>query len=108
VGQCKGFPNYFFANAVRVFRLIACAGAQSDEVWLMKFLVENAESLEYLGNSGKWCKDPGKGRDFGTVQSAKASAKLEPIGKFNIVGYLSKSGQLINMDRGTGKGGSSN
>jgi hypothetical protein len=73
----------------------------------MNILIENAETLEYLAEDGRWTKKPAEGSSFPATRDAFAAAKNEPIGKFNIVRYFSETEQFINMDHGTGKGVSS-
>ena len=70
----------------------------------MNILIENAETLEYLTTSGKWTKNVRDGKCFGATTTAFAAAKEEPIGKFNIVSYITQTKQFINMDHGRGKG----
>ncbi len=70
---------------------------------LMNILIEDAEKLEYLTSNNQWTKKPAEGKDFGATTAALAVAKQEPIGKFNIVAYISKTKQLINMNKGRGK-----
>jgi len=70
----------------------------------MNILIENAETLEYLTNNGQWTKNADKGKGFGFTNAALAAAKQEPIGKFNIVSYITQTKQFINLDHGRGKG----
>ena len=70
----------------------------------MNIMIENAESLEYFTSDNKWTKKVSEGKNFGATQTAFAVAKKEPIGKFNIVSYISQTKQFINMDHGRGKG----
>jgi hypothetical protein len=70
----------------------------------MNILIENAETLEYLTTGGKWTKNAGEGKCFGATTAAFAAAKAEPIGKFNIVSYITQTRQFINLDHGRGKG----
>jgi len=70
----------------------------------MNILIEDAETLEYLTSSGKWTKNAGEGRTFGATTAAFAAAKMESIGKFNIVSYIASTKQFINLDHGRGKG----
>ena len=70
----------------------------------MKILIENAESLEYLANNGKWTKDASAGRDFGSTQAAFEAATSEPIGKFNIVCYILQKPKFIIFTMEHGKG----
>ena len=73
----------------------------------MNILIENAETLEYLADNGRWTKKPAEGTPFPATRDAFAAAKNEPIGKFNIVRYFPDTEQFINMDHGSGKGASS-
>jgi cold-inducible RNA-binding protein len=70
----------------------------------MNILIENAETLEYLADNGKWTKKPADGTSFPPRTPPLLAAKNEPIGKFNIVRYFSDTEQFINMDHGSGKG----
>ena len=70
----------------------------------MNTLIENAESLEYLTISNQWSKKAADGKCFGNTGTAFDAAKKELIGKFNIVGYICQTGQLINLNHGRGKG----
>jgi hypothetical protein len=70
----------------------------------MNILIENAESLEFFAGEGAWIKNAAESRRFpGTSQATKAG-KLEPIGRFNIVGYIPETKQFINLNHGRGKG----
>jgi hypothetical protein len=70
----------------------------------MNILIENAESLEYLAGNGEWTKNAANGKNFGATGTAFKAAKQEPIGKFNIVSYITQTKQFINLDHGRGKG----
>ena len=70
----------------------------------MNILIEDAKTLEYFTSDNKWTKKVSEGKNFGATQTAFAVAKKEPIGKFNIVSYISQTKQFINMDHGRGKG----
>ena len=70
----------------------------------MNILIENADSLEYLTETGQWTKNPGDGRRFPASMVAYQFAKREAVGKFNIVGHISATDQFINLDHGRGKG----
>jgi hypothetical protein len=73
--------------------------------WLfMNILIEDAESLQYLTANGQWTKNVAEGRNFGATDVAFDTAKKEPVGKFNIVCYISQSKQFINLNHGRGKG----
>ena len=70
----------------------------------MKILIEDAEKLEYLTSIGQWTSNATEGRSFEATGTAFQVAKKEPIGKFNIVCYISQTRQFINLDHGRGKG----
>ncbi len=70
----------------------------------MNILIEDAESLAYLTSTNQWTKIAAEGRNFGTTGTAFASAKKEPIGRFNIVAYLQQNKQFINLNHGRGRG----
>jgi len=70
----------------------------------MNILIEDAETLEYLTNSGRWTKNAAEGRAFAATRAAFEIAKKEPIRKFNIVCYTGATKQFINLDHGRGKG----
>ena len=70
----------------------------------MNILIEDAEKLEYLTSDNHWTKKASEGKNFGATGAAFEAAKKEPIGKFNIVFYISQTKQIINMDHGRGKG----
>ena len=69
----------------------------------MNTLIENAESLEYLTTANQWSKKAADGKCFGNTGTAFDAAKKELIGKFNIVGYICQTGQLINLNHGRAK-----
>ena len=70
----------------------------------MNILIEDNGTLEYLISSGKWTKNPLAGQHFRASGAALQVAKLEAIGKFNIVGHIPTTNQFINLDHGKGKG----
>jgi hypothetical protein len=70
----------------------------------MNILIENADSLEYLTSTSEWTKNAVDAKRFAATGLAFAAAKKEPIGKFNIVGYIAETKQFINMEHGRGKG----
>jgi len=70
----------------------------------MNILIEDAEKLEYLTSDNHWTKKASEGKNFKATGTAFDVAKKEPIGRFNIVFYISKTKQFINMDHGRGKG----
>ena len=71
---------------------------------LMNILIEDAEKLEYLTSENQWTKNAAEGKSFGATEAAFQAAKKEPIGRFNIVFYISQTKQFINLDHGRGKG----
>jgi hypothetical protein len=70
----------------------------------MNILIEDAETLEYFTSDNKWTKKASEGKSFGATEAAFDVAKKEPIGRFNIVYYITQTEQFINMDHGRGKG----
>ena len=70
----------------------------------MNILIENDETLEFLTDTGAWTKNPRTGRRFGTREEAVKAARLEPIGRFNVVWHILASNQFVNLDHGRGKG----
>ncbi len=70
----------------------------------MNILIEDAEKLEYLTSNSLWAKNAATGKNFGATGAAFAAAKKEPIGRFNIVGHNTETGQFINLNHGKGKG----
>ena len=70
----------------------------------MHIIIENAESMEYFTGDGLWSKDALDARQYGGTGQAFRVAKLEPVGRFNIVGYFPGNRQFVNLDHGRGKG----
>jgi hypothetical protein len=70
----------------------------------MNILIEDAEKLEYLTSSNHWTKNVAGGKDFRATGDAFTAAKKEPMGRFNIVGYIAETKQFINLNHGKGKG----
>jgi hypothetical protein len=70
----------------------------------MNILIENADSLEYLTGDNLWTKIAAAGRHFPKTGDAFDVAKKEPIGRFNIVGYITETKQFINLNHGRGRG----
>ena len=70
----------------------------------MNILIENHETLEYLTPAGQWTKNPLGGKRFPATVIAFRAAKLEAIGKFNIVCHIPETNQFVNLDHGRGKG----
>jgi hypothetical protein len=69
----------------------------------MNILIENHETFEYFINAGQWTKNPREGRCFKATEAAVQAARHEAIGKFNIVGHIPATNQLVNLDHGRGK-----
>lgn len=70
----------------------------------MNILIELSESLEFFRGEGAWTKDAAQGRCYPRTEMALQAAKREPIGSFNIVGYIPATGQFVNLNHGRGKG----
>ena len=70
----------------------------------MNILIENQDTLEYLSSAGQWTKNPLSGKRFPATAIAFRAAKLEAIGKFNIVWHIPGTNQFVNLDHGRGKG----
>jgi hypothetical protein len=70
----------------------------------MNILIENNDTLEYLTSTGQWTKNPGDGKCFPATRIAFRTAKLEAIGKFNIVCHIPETNQFVNLDHGRGTG----
>jgi hypothetical protein len=69
----------------------------------MNILIEDAESQKFFTGEGLWSKIATEGKRYAGTAAAFKAAKLELVGKFNIVGYISETRQLINLDHGRGK-----
>jgi hypothetical protein len=70
----------------------------------MNIIIEDAESLKFFTGEGLWSKIATEGKRFAGTALAFKAAKQEPVGKFNIVGYITETKQFINLDHGRGKG----
>jgi hypothetical protein len=70
----------------------------------MNILIENAENLEYLTGDSHWTKLPADGKRFPRTGAAFEAARKEPVGRFNIVGYIPETRQFINLNHGRGRG----
>ena len=70
----------------------------------MNILIENSETFEYLTNAGQWAKNPLDGKHFPATKTAFQTAKLEAIGRFNIVCHIPATNQFVNLDHGRGQG----
>jgi hypothetical protein len=70
----------------------------------MNILIEDADSLKFFIGEGLWSKTATEGKRFAGTALAFKAAKQESVGKFNVVGYIAETKQLINLDHGRGKG----
>jgi hypothetical protein len=70
----------------------------------MNIIIEDAETLNYFTSEGRWSKNANEGKPYATASQAFAVARHEPIGKFNIAGYIVQTRQLINIRNGRGTG----
>ena len=74
----------------------------------MNIIIEDAETLKFCVSEGHWTKNAAEGKRFSATATALKAAKLEPIGKFNVTGYIAETKQLVNLDHGRGTGASNN
>jgi hypothetical protein len=70
----------------------------------MNIIIEDAESLKFFIGEGLWTQNAAEGKVYKATKIAFMAAKQEPVGKFNIVGYILATKQFINLDHGHGKG----
>ena len=70
----------------------------------MNIIIEDAETLKFFTGDGRWTKNIAEGKRYAQTGLAFKAAKQEPIGKFNVVGYIGETRQFINLDHGRGKG----
>ena len=70
----------------------------------MNIIIEDAETLKFFTGDGRWTKNIAEGKRYAQTALAFKAAKQEPVGKFNIVGYIGETEQFINLDHGRGKG----
>ena len=70
----------------------------------MNIIIEDAESLKFFGGDGKWTANVADGKRYAGTNQAFKAAKQEPIGKFNITGYIAETRQFVNLDHGRGTG----
>ncbi|MGA2243554.1 MAG: hypothetical protein ABSH48_01040 [Verrucomicrobiota bacterium] len=68
-------------------------------------MIEDVESLKFFTVEGQWAKNAADGKGYSATRLAFKAAKQEPIGRFNIVGYIPSTRQFVNLDHGHGKGG---
>ena len=70
----------------------------------MNIIIEDADSLKFFIGEGLWSKNVTEGKRYAGTAAAFKAAKQEPVGKFNVVGYIGETKQFINLDHGRGKG----
>lgn len=70
----------------------------------MYIIIEDAETLNFFTGEGQWTKNASEGKHYVGTAQAFTAAKREPIGKFNIAGYVAETRQLINLRSGSGTG----
>jgi hypothetical protein len=70
----------------------------------MNIIIEDAESFKFLTSEGKWANTAAEGKHFTETTIAYNAARREPIGKFNIAGYIRETKQIINLRSGRGTG----
>ena len=70
----------------------------------MKIMIEDLESLKFFAGDGLWSKNAADAKCYAATGHAFKAAKQEPVGNFNIVGYIVATKQFINLDCGRGKG----
>jgi len=83
---------------------LAKSAASSSIPLIMNILIENIDTHEYLTSPGKWSKNPLEGRNFPATIVAFRAARLEAVGKFNIVFHIPDTNQFVNLDHGQGAG----
>ena len=70
----------------------------------MNIIIEDAESFKFYGADGKWTANVADGKRYAGTNQAFKAAKQEPIGKFNITGYIPETRQFVNLEHGRGTG----
>jgi hypothetical protein len=70
----------------------------------MNIIIEDAEALKFFTGDGQWSKKAAEGKRYAETAQAYAAAKLEPIGKFNIAGYIAETKQFVTLRNGRGTG----
>jgi len=74
----------------------------------MNIIVEDVDSMKFFTGEGQWTRNAAHGKHHaGTIQAYNA-ARNEPIGKFNITGYIAETKQLISLRNGRGTGAHGN
>ncbi len=70
----------------------------------MKIIIEDAESFKFFAGEGHWSAVAEDGKPYASALHAYNVARQEPIGKFNIAGYVTQTEQLVNLRAGRGTG----
>jgi hypothetical protein len=70
----------------------------------MNIIIEDAETLKYFTDKGSWTTNANEGKNYASATLALIAARQEPIGKFNITGYVDQTKQLVNLRSGRGTG----
>jgi hypothetical protein len=70
----------------------------------MKIIIEDSESFKFFSGEGHWTDAAGDAKPYASALHAYNVARQEPIGKFNIAGYVIQTDQLVNLRAGRGTG----
>jgi len=70
----------------------------------MNILIEDCDTLEYFAGDNGWTKIAADAKCFPRTGAAFDAAKKEAMNRFNIVGYVSETRQIINLNHGRGRG----
>jgi hypothetical protein len=70
----------------------------------MNIIIEDAETLKFFTGEGQWTKNVAEGKHYAGTSQAFNAARHEPIGKFNVAGYIVETRQLITLRNGRGTG----
>ena len=66
----------------------------------MNIIVEDVDSMKFFTGEGQWTRNADDDKHHaGTIQ-AYSAARNEPIGKFNVTGYIAGTKQLISLRNG--------
>ena len=70
----------------------------------MNIIIEDVETLKFFTGEGQWTKNVTESKHYAGSAEAFNAARREPIGKFNIAGYIVENKQFINFRSGSGIG----
>ncbi|HTB83432.1 MAG TPA: hypothetical protein VK742_07255 [Candidatus Sulfotelmatobacter sp.] len=70
----------------------------------MKIIIEDSESFKFFTGEGQWSAVAADGKPYASALHAYNVARHEPIGKFNIAGYVVQTEQIVNLRAGRGTG----